>query len=84
MWTVWFSEAVKITVLKSVTMKRLLKTVKILCVCSCSDIRSVWFSETVMITVLNSDTRKRLLKTEKILCAAVTAICGVCGSVGLL
>jgi hypothetical protein len=53
-----------ITVLKTVTRKRLLKSEKTLCVLSYSDIWSVWFRKTVIITVLKSSTRKRLVKTE--------------------
>jgi hypothetical protein len=45
MWSVWFSDTVMITVLNSVTRKRLLKTKKTLCVY----VLGVRFSETVVV-----------------------------------
>jgi hypothetical protein len=48
-WSVWFSETVIITVLKSVARKRLLKTEKHYVCCSYCDIQSVWFSEAVTV-----------------------------------
>jgi hypothetical protein len=76
--------SVIITVLKSVTRKRLVKTEDFHVSCGCGDIWSVWFSESVIIAVLKSVAKKRLLQTENLfMCAVVTVIFGVC-SVGLL
>jgi hypothetical protein len=48
-WSVWFSESVVITVLKSTAKKRLTKTKDFYVSCRYSDIWSVWFSETVIL-----------------------------------
>jgi hypothetical protein len=48
-WSVWFSETVIITVLKSVAKKRLVKTKDFYVSCDCNDNCSVWFSGTVMV-----------------------------------
>jgi hypothetical protein len=66
-WSVYFSETVIITVLKSVAKKRLVKTENLYVRCDYSDIWSVWFSETVIITVLKPVSKKRLVKT-RLLC----------------
>jgi hypothetical protein len=63
-WSVWFNEAVIITVLKSVAKKCLLKTKYFSVSCDYSDNWSVWFSETVIITVLKSVTKKCLVKKK--------------------
>jgi hypothetical protein len=46
---VWFSETFIITVVKSVTRKRLVKTKGYYVSCGYSDICSVWFSGTVTV-----------------------------------
>jgi phage anti-repressor protein len=48
-WSVWFSEIVIITVLKSVAKKRLVKTEDFYVRCDYSDNWSVWFSGTVIV-----------------------------------
>jgi phage anti-repressor protein len=48
-WSVWFSETVIITVLKSVAGKRLVKTKDFSVICDYSDNWSVWFSGTVTV-----------------------------------
>jgi phage anti-repressor protein len=48
-WSVWFSEAVIITVLKSVAKKRLVKTKDLYVSCDYSDNWSVWFIWTVIV-----------------------------------
>jgi hypothetical protein len=63
-WSLWFSETVIITVLKSFAKKRLVKTKDFPVSCNYSDNWSVWFSETVIVTVLKSVAKKRLLKTN--------------------
>jgi hypothetical protein len=49
--SVWFSEIVIITVLKSVARKRLVKTEDFYVSCDHTDNWSVWYRETVIITV---------------------------------
>jgi hypothetical protein len=51
-WSVWFSDTVIITVLKSVAKKCLLKTEDFYVCCSYSDIWRVWFSGTVIIALV--------------------------------
>jgi hypothetical protein len=58
------SDTAIITVLKSVTRKRLVKTEDFMCA-AVTAVIGVCNSETVIITVLKSVTRKRLPKTEK-------------------
>jgi hypothetical protein len=48
-WSVWFSGTLMITVLKSVTRKRLAKTEDFYVSCGYSGIWSVWFSGTVIV-----------------------------------
>jgi hypothetical protein len=48
-WSVWFSEAVIITALKSIAKKRLVKTEDFYVSCRYSDIWSVGFSETIYV-----------------------------------
>jgi phage anti-repressor protein len=48
-WSVWFSETVIITVLKSVAKKCLVKTEDFYVSCDYSDNWSVWFSGTVIV-----------------------------------
>jgi hypothetical protein len=48
-WSVWFSETVIITLLKSVAKKRLLKTKDFYVSCDYSNNWNVWFSVTVII-----------------------------------
>jgi hypothetical protein len=48
-WSVWFSETVAITVLKSFARKRLVKTEDFYVSCDCNGNCSVWFSGTVMV-----------------------------------
>jgi hypothetical protein len=48
-WSVWFSETVIITMLKSVAKKRLLMTKDFYVSCGYNDNLSVWFSGTVIV-----------------------------------
>jgi hypothetical protein len=83
-WSVWFSETVIITVLKSVAKERLVKTKDFSVSYDYRDNWSVWFSETVIFIVLKSVAKKRLVKIKDFYVAVITVIIGVCGSVRLL